>query len=129
MIYMIEVRGVKKLLLILINAIVILPFIVFYRFGANVAIHLIPVIFILSLTNTLLSQNRKEFLIRNLILGIFNIVGILVNSVLYFSYICYDSEGLLVMQFEIFVAFIYVGILSLIGIAIKSVILKFKKNN
>ena len=117
----------KKILFISVNFIAILPFIIFFHYGAYVAIYMVPVIFILSLINTLFSQGIKEFLIKNLFLGISNIAGILINSLLYFVFICYDGAGVGVMLIEVSIAFIYIVILSIIGIVVKGLILKFKK--
>ena len=117
---------IKKILLISVNFIAILPFIIFFNHGVYVAIYMVPVIFILSLINTLLSQGIKDFLIKNLFLGISNIAGILINSLLYFVFICYDGAGVAVMLAEVSIAFIYVVILSIIGLIIKSFILKLR---
>lgn len=117
----------KKILLISVNFIAILPFIVFFSYGAYVAIYMVPVIFILSLINTLFSQGIKEFLIKSLFLGISNIAGILINSLLYFVFICYDGAGVGVMLIEVSIAFIYIVILSIIELIIKSFILKLRK--
>ena len=116
----------KKILLISVNFIAILPFIIFFNYGAYVAIYMVPVIFILSLINTLFSQGIKEFLIKNLFLGISNIAGILINSLLYFIFICYDGAGVGIMLIEVSIAFIYIVILSIIGLIIKSFILKLR---
>ncbi len=116
----------KKVLSILINVMAIVPFIVFYRFGGNVAIYMIPVILILSLINVFLSETKKDFLIKNLFLGISNVLGILIDCLLYFIFICHDSVGEAVLALEIFIAIIYVALLSVIGYIIKGLILKFK---
>ena len=118
----------KKILLRSVNFIAILPFIIFFNFGVYVAIYMVPVIFILSMINTLFSQGIKDFLIKNLFLGISNIAGILINSLLYFIFICYDGAGVGVMLIEVSIAFIYIVILSIIGVVIKSVMLKFRKH-
>ena len=116
----------KKILLRSVNFIAMLPFIIFFKHGAYVAIYMIPVIFILSMINTLFSQGIKDFLIKNLFLGISNIAGILVNSLLYFIFICYDGAGVGVMMIEASIAFIYIVILSIIGLIIKGFILKHR---
>lgn len=116
----------KKILSISVNVIAILPFIIFFKFGVYVAIYMVPVIFILSMINTLFSQGIKDFLIKNLFLGISNIAGILIDGLLYFIFICYDGAGVGVMLFEVFIAFIYMVILSIIGVIIKSFILKVR---
>ena len=87
---------------------------------------MVPVIFILSLINTLFSQGIKEFLIKNLFLGISNIAGILINSLLYFIFICYDGAGVGIMLIEVSIAYIYIVILSIVGVIIKSFILKLR---
>ena len=87
---------------------------------------MVPVIFILCLINTLFSQGIKEFLIKNLFLGISNIAGILINSLLYFIFICYDGAGVGIMLIEVSIAYIYIVILSIVGVIIKSFILKLR---
>ena len=116
----------KKILLRSVNFIAILPFIIFFNYGAYVAIYMVPLIFILSLINTLFSQGIKEFLIKNLFLGISNIAGILINSLLYFIFICYDGAGVGIMLIEVSIAYIYIVILSIVGVIIKSFILKLR---
>ncbi len=118
----------KKFLSILVNTAAIVPFVVFYRFGGNVSIYMIPVIFILSLANIFLSKSKKDFLIKNLFLGISNVLGILINGILYLEFVYYDSLGEAVIAGEILIAIIYAALLSGIGYITKSLLLKLRNN-
>ena len=116
----------KKILLTSVNFIVILPFVIFFNYGAYVIMYMLPVIFVLSLINAILSQGVKEFLIKNLFLGISGISGIVIDALLYFIFICYDTIGVSIMLIEVLGTFIYIAILSAIGIIIKRLLRKLK---
>ncbi len=104
----------KKLPLVLMNIAVALPFVVFFRAGGVVSIFMLPVILVLSIINTIKSKSIIEILIFNLILEVFIIIGIIVNSELYFEYVYYDRNGEMVFQAEKLISAIYVGIITLI---------------
>lgn len=109
----------RKFSIILLN---ILPFAVFaslYRYGANVGLcMLLPQLFI-TIINTIFAKSKKDFLVYNGILLISSVAGIFVNSQLYFKYICYDTEGVAVMKFEIFVAIVLILIFTAIELLIR----------
>lgn len=116
----------KKILLISVNFLAILPFVIFFDYGAYVMMYMLPVIYALSLINAILSQGIKDFLIKNLFLGISNIAGIVIDGLLYFIFIGYDAMGVSVMLIEVLGTFIYIAILSAIGLIIKRLLRKIK---
>lgn len=109
----------RKFSIILLN---ILPFAIFaslYRYGANVGLCMPFPQLLITILNTIFAKSKKEFLVYNSILLISSVAGILVNSQLYFKYICYDIEGVLVMKFEIFVAIVLILIFTAIEFLIR----------
>lgn len=87
---------------------------------------MMPVQLLISIVYCVLSKNKKELLIYNAFLLLFAEIGILLNAVLYFTFICYDSEGVLVVLFEIRIAAIYIGTITGIELLIKYIVDKFR---
>ena len=109
----------KKYLIIGINLIILVIYVAFFRFCGNVSMYLIPVLFVISVLNCILADSKKTFLTYNIFLIIITIIGILVNSTLYFRYVCYDSVGEAILWLEIFVAVVYIGLLTAVEFCIK----------
>ena len=75
----------KKIVLIILNALLVIPFLIFFRRGANVSIFMLPIWFIATIINAILSKNLKELWMFNGILAMFAIIGIFTNGQLYFN--------------------------------------------
>lgn len=109
----------RKFCIILFN---ILPFAVFvslYKYGGNVGLCMPLPQLLVTIINAIFAKSKKEFLVYNGILLISSVAGIFVNSQLYFKYICYDTEGVLVMEYEIFVAIVLILIFTAIEFLIR----------
>ena len=113
---------ITKRILVIINALLIIPFIVFFTAGGSVTIWMLPVWAVMSVVNTLFAQDRKELIVLNGAMALFAAIGIWIDAILYFSFICYDSEGVLVMQLETVVMLLYVAALTLIEYLIRYII-------
>lgn len=116
----------KKIILIILNASLVIPFLTFFRKGAIVSIFMLPIWFVATIINTVLSKNLKEFLIYNGTLALFAMIGIFTNGQLYFKYVYWDTEGELVVMAGIIIGIIYIAILSGIECLIKCLINKYK---
>ena len=116
--------NMKKTVLIILNALLIIPFFVFFRRGGNVAIFMLPVWFIMSIINSVFSKDIKQLLVYNGCLSLFASIGIFVCGQLYFKYVCWDSVGEAVIALEIMVEVIYIAILSGIESLVKHLINK-----
>ena len=117
----------KKNFLIILNALLVIPFLIFFRRGANVSIFVLPIWFIATIINAILSRDLKELWMFNGILAIFAIIGIFTNGQLYFKYVYWDTEGELVVMAEIFIGLIYITVLTGIECLIKYLINKCKR--
>ena len=109
----------KKIVLIILNALLIIPFLVFFRHGANVSIFMLSVWLIATIINAVLSKDLKELLIYNGTLTLFAIIGIFTNGQLYFKYVYWDVEGEVVVMAEIFFCLIYISVLTGIECLVK----------
>lgn len=114
----------KKTILIIVNILLIIPFILFYRRGANVAVAMLPVWFAMSGINTVFAENKKDILIYNGCLALFATAGIWLNGQLYFKYVCWDIKGEMVMNFEMMVEVVYIAVLTAIECPTKHIITK-----
>ena len=107
-----ESAKMKKIFLTILNALLITPFLIFFRRGGIVAIFMLPVWFVMSIVNTVCSKDVKQLLIYNGWLSLFASVGIFVCGQLYFKYVCWDSIGETIILLEIAVEVIYISILT-----------------
>ena len=114
----------KKIVLIILNALLILPFLIFFRRGGNVAIYMLPVWLIMSVINTIIAKDIKQLLLYNGCLSLFATIGIFVCGQLYFKYVCWDSIGESIVALEIIVEIIYIAVLSAVESYIKYLINK-----
>jgi hypothetical protein len=114
----------KKPGIIILNTLLIIPFFIFFRWGGNVAIFMLPVWFIMSIINTVFSKDIKQLLVYNGYLSLFASIGIFVCGQLYFKYVYWDSVGEAVIALEIIVEVIYIAILSGIESLVKHLISK-----
>ena len=119
--------NMKKIVLIILNALLVIPFLIFFRRGANVSIFMLPIWFIATIINAILSKDLKELWMFNGILAMFAIIGIFTNGQLYFKYVYWDTEGELVVMAEIFIGLIYITVLTGIECLIKYLINKCKR--
>lgn len=117
----------KKIVLIILNALLVIPFLIFFRRGANVSIFMLPIWFIATIINAILSKDLKELLMFNGTLAIFAMIGIFANSQLYFKYVCWDTEGELIAKAEILIGLIYIAVLTGIECLIRYLINKYKR--
>lgn len=102
----------KKFAVILLN---ILPFAVFvslYKFGGNVGLFMPLPQLLITVVNTVYAGSKKELLLYNGILLVSSVAGIYVNGQLYFKYICYDMEGVAVMEVEMLAAVVFIIIFT-----------------
>lgn len=104
----------KKKVLIILNALLIIPFLIFFRRGGNVAIFMLPVWFVMTIVNTICSKDIKQLLIYNVLLSLFATLGIFVCGQLYFKYVYWDSIGETIILLEIAIEVIYISILTAI---------------
>ena len=102
----------KKIVLIILNALLIIPFFIFFRRGGNVAIFMLPVWFVMTIVNTVFAKDIKQLLVYNGYLSLFASTGIFICGQLYFKYVYWDSIGEAIIVLEIIVAVIYIAILS-----------------
>ncbi len=119
--------NMKKIVLIILNTLLVIPFLIFFRQGANVSIFMLPIWFIATILNAVLSRDLKELLMFNGTLALFAMIGIFTNGQLYFKYVYWDSEGELVVMAEIIIGIIYIAVLTGIECLIKYLINKCKR--
>ena len=120
--------NMKKTVLIILNALLIIPFFVFFRRGGNVTIFMLPVWFIMSIINSVFSKNIKQLLVYNGCLSLFASIGIFICGQLYFKYVYWDSIGESIVLLEIIVEVIYIAILSCIESLVKHLIIRRNTN-
>ena len=106
----------------IINGLLILPFIVFYKLGGFVAIFMLLAWVMMSVINTILARNVKQLLLYNGVMLVFATLGIFLCGQLYFKYICWDPEGEAVIFLEMFIEVLVISSLTLIESLIKYVI-------
>ena len=114
----------KKTVIIILNALLIIPFFIFFRCGGNVAIFMLPAWFIMSIINTIFSKDIKQLLVYNGYLSLFASIGIFACGLLYFEYVYWDSIGEAIIVLEIIVEVVYIAILSGIESLVKYLISK-----
>ena len=109
----------KKIVLTILNALLIIPFLVLFRKGGNVAIFMLPIWLVMTIINTKFAQNIRQLILYNACLAIFATIGIFICGQLYFKYVYWDSMGEAVVQLEMIVEVIYIAILTGIESRIK----------
>ncbi|MCM1494852.1 MAG: hypothetical protein NC089_03535 [Bacteroides sp.] len=87
-----------------------------FPIGGNIFPILIAALPILVILNWKFSDNVKKLLKYNGILLASVLLGILLNSLLYFWVIQYDGEGVMVMEAELIIALVYS--LLVMGVAV-----------
>lgn len=102
----------KKIILTILNILLMIPFLIFFRRGANVAIYMLPIWGIMTIVNTICAQNIRQLILYNVCLSVFATIGIFINGQLYFKYIHWDSVGEAIIQLEMIVEVIYIAILT-----------------
>ena len=111
--------SVKKIIAIVFNYIPLIIWCVFYSYGANVAFYMIPLQAVIAILNYRFSDGISDMLFLNGNLLLSTLLGIYINSFLYFKYICYDSEGELVRNFELMVGLVYILLITLVMFIIR----------
>ena len=109
----------KKYILIILNVLLVIPFLIWFERGGNVAISMIPVWLVMSIINMIFSENIKQIVLYNGCMALFAIIGIFVCGQLYFKYVSWDSMGEAVVMLEIIIGFIYIALLTLFECLIK----------
>lgn len=79
-----------------------------------------------SILNLIFSNNKKDFVIHNLIFGVSQVVGYYIAGLLYYDYISSDSETILVINTFSGISIIYILIATLIFYGIRAVVDKVK---
>lgn len=109
----------RRFCLILLNILPCAVFVSLYKYGAIVSLYMPFMQLWITIINTIFAKSKKGFLMYNGILLISSVAGILGNSQLYFKYIRYDIEGVLVMRAEILVAILLILIITVIEFLIR----------
>lgn len=102
----------KKLILIIINILLIAPFIIFFKRGCPLSIDMLPVWLVMTIINYRFSESIKELILYNVCLSAFATIGIYVCGVLYFKYVHWDEIGEAIVQLEMIIEIAYIAILT-----------------
>ena len=79
-----------------------------------------------SIYNVLISKNKKEFVINNVVFGVSHIIGYYIAGLLYYDYISSDSETVLVINTFSGISIIYVSIITLVFYGIRALVEKMR---
>ena len=79
-----------------------------------------------SIYNVLLSKNKKEFIINNVVFGFSHIIGYYIAGLLYYDYISSDSETMLVINTFSGISILYVLIATLVFYGIRALVDKMR---
>ena len=79
-----------------------------------------------SIYNVFLSNNKKEFVIHNVIFGVSHIIGYYIMGLLYYDYISSDSETILVINTFSGISCLYILIATLVFYGIRIFVDKFR---
>lgn len=109
----------KTLGLIVLNLLSFIMSVSFFSGGAPLVLVLIPMQPVIILFNYIFTKGKISLCLYNLELLIFSPLGFLLNALLYFKYIAYDSEGVLVMHFLLKVCAWCILISSVIAITVR----------
>lgn len=113
-----KLRRYKKWVVI-INYIPMFLWFVFYKKGGIVSFYMIPLQILLGVINYFSVDKIRNILFMNANLLISTIVGIYINSQLYFKYIKYDIEGVMVRNLEILVGILFVSMIFIVSVLCK----------
>ena len=80
-----------------------------------------------SISNAVFSNNKKDFVIHNLIFGVSQVVGYYIAGLLNYNYISSDSETILVINTFSGISIVYILIATLIFYGIRAIVDKNKK--
>ncbi len=114
----------KKVVLIILNILQIVPFIVFYKQGGRVIMYMMPVFIIISIINTVFSKGVIELVRYNCLLIAVALLGTIACGQLYFVFVYKDSAGELVLLLEMLIMAIGLAVVSLIECLIKKLCVK-----
>ena len=109
----------KKAILIILNILLITPFLVLFRKAGNVAIFMLPVWFVMTIINACFAKNIKQLILYNVCLSVFATIGIYVCGQLYFKYVYWDEMGESVVILEMIIEVIYIAVLTAIEAVLK----------
>ncbi len=104
----------RKIILTLLNILLIIPFMIFFRIGGNVTIFMLPVWLVMTIVNTKFAQNTAQLIWYNACLAVFAAAGIFICGQLYFQYVYRDGIGEAIVILEMKVEVIYISILTVI---------------
>lgn len=109
----------RKNSLLIINAALIAPFLIFFKLGGSVAAYMLTVWLIMSVINTVFSKNIKQLILYNGSLMLFGALGILICGQLYFHFVTFDSLGETILYIELIAEIIFISVLTVIEALIK----------
>lgn len=104
---------------ILLNCVPILVLVLCFPLGSNAFFIMLLLLPILAGFNFYASDNRGSLIKYDGIMLISAVLGVLLNSFLYFVLICYDAEGMIVMYAELFTVVLFSLLLSGITLIIQ----------
>lgn len=88
-------------------------------FGAMISLCMPLPQLLITVINTIYAGSKKQLLLYNGILLVSSVAGIFVNSQLYFKYICYDADGVMVMWAELSAAVVLIVIYTAVEFLIR----------
>ena len=109
----------KKSVFLILNGLSMVPFLALYTHGANVGLYMFPVWLILTILNTVFSENPSQLWGYNGFMLLFSLAGIIINIYLYITFVYWDSVGGMIALLESAVTVVYILILTLVEYLIK----------
>lgn len=116
----------KTLGLVVLNLLTFLISVSLFSGASITILALIPMQPLIIYFNYFLTKDKLSLCLYNLELLIFSSLGFLLNCLLYFKYVAYDTEGVLVMYFLLEIGALCIIISSVIAIIAR--IVKQKKS-
>lgn len=104
---------------IILNCIPILVLALCFPLGSNAWFVMALLLLVLAGINVYFSDNRKSLIKQDGIMLASAVLGVLLNSFLYFMFINHDAEGMMIMYLELLATVLYGLILSGITILIQ----------
>lgn len=104
----------------LLNSAIMLIGAIAFPIGAGFSILVLPLWHInLTIFNVKKAVDIKQLSVLQLIMLLCTELGILFNSLLYFTVICYDYDGVYLVKIEAVSAAVVVTILSIVGLTVR----------
>lgn len=117
----------KKIVLLILNTMFILPFLILFKLGALVSIIMIPFWLIMSIVNTVLAEDVKHVLLYNGYLGIISLVGVFACGEFYLLFVYADSIGSMITGIATIIVGLYIAFLTAVECLIKYLVIKNKR--